>query len=126
MRSMEAIQRAIQVFGSQAAMASVLGVKQPTISEWLRGERPIPAERCPQIERETRRLGQPILCEELRPDVAWDVLRTQGVPDAAEVDAPAIAEPHAEASDRRDPATEGQFIHSHRRATDMRDGPCKG
>jgi DNA-binding transcriptional regulator YdaS (Cro superfamily) len=58
-------------------MASALGVKQPTISEWLRGDRRVPAERCPEIERATRDRGQPVLCEELRPDVAWSVLREQ-------------------------------------------------
>lgn len=65
--------RAIQCLGSQAAMASALGVAQPTISEWLRGVRQVPAERCPQIERAT---GGAVRCEELRPDVAWDVLRS--------------------------------------------------
>jgi DNA-binding transcriptional regulator YdaS (Cro superfamily) len=74
---MNPIERAISVFGSQAAMASALGVKQPTVSEWLRGERRVPAERCPEIERATRDRGQPVLCEELRPDVAWEVLREQ-------------------------------------------------
>lgn len=58
-------------------MASALGVKQPTVSEWLRGDRRVPAERCPEIERATRERGQPVMCEELRPDVAWGVLREQ-------------------------------------------------
>jgi DNA-binding transcriptional regulator YdaS (Cro superfamily) len=71
----EGIQRAIDVFGSQAAMARALGVKQPTISEWRRGARPVPAERCPQIEGETARLGQRVYCEDLRDDVQWGVLR---------------------------------------------------
>ncbi len=67
-------------------MASALGVKQPTISEWLRGDRRVPAERCPQIERETRRLARDksdpsliVTCEQLRDDVAWEVLREQAV-----------------------------------------------
>lgn len=65
-------------------MACALGVKQPTISEWLRGERRVPAERCPQIERETRRVAREkgdasliVTCEQLRDDVAWEVLREQ-------------------------------------------------
>jgi len=77
---MNAIERAIKCFGSQAALASALGVKQPTVSEWLRGDRQVPAERCPLIERETRRLGQEVRCEDLRPDVAWGVLREQVAP----------------------------------------------
>ena len=74
---MEPIERAIKHFGSQAALASALGVKQPTVSEWLTGDRQVPAERCPEIERAT---GGAVRCEELRPDVAWDVLREQSAP----------------------------------------------
>lgn len=67
-------------------MAVALKVKQPTISEWLRGDRRVPAERCPEIERGTRQRNaedssRPIVtCEELRSDVAWDVLRLQTAP----------------------------------------------
>lgn len=53
-------------------MAAALGVKQPTVSEWLRGGRPVPAERCPEIESATAGF---VRCEDLRPDVAWGVLR---------------------------------------------------
>jgi DNA-binding transcriptional regulator YdaS (Cro superfamily) len=77
---MHPIQRAISHFGSQAAMAARLEVSQPTISEWLRGDRRVPAERCPQIERATEGA---VRCEELRPDVAWDVLRMQAAPELA-------------------------------------------
>ena len=73
----DAVSKAIQVFGSQAAMASAIQVRQPTISEWLRGERQVPAERCPLIERETRARGNVVRCEDLRPDIAWGVLREQ-------------------------------------------------
>lgn len=64
-------------------MAVALKVKQPTISEWLRGDRRVPAERCPEIERGTRERNaedpdRPVVtCEQLRPDVAWEVLRLQ-------------------------------------------------
>lgn len=68
-------------------MASALGVKQPTISEWLRGDRQVPAERCPVIERETRARGAVVLCEELRSDVPWAVLRLQVVPTEAQAGA---------------------------------------
>jgi DNA-binding transcriptional regulator YdaS (Cro superfamily) len=86
---MNHVERAIKAFGSQAAMASALGLAQPTVSEWLRGARRVPAERCPEIERETKRIagerGDPTLvvtCEELRPDMAWSVLREQTAPEA--------------------------------------------
>jgi DNA-binding transcriptional regulator YdaS (Cro superfamily) len=72
---MEAIERAIKHFGSQAALASALGIRQPTISEWLRGERPVPEGRCPEIEQAT---GGAVRCEDLLPgrwvriaDPAW-------------------------------------------------------
>lgn len=45
----------------------------------------VPAEHCPAIERETRRRGQVVSCEELRPDVPWCVLRenaSDGAPGA--------------------------------------------
>lgn len=67
-------------------MASALGVKQPTISEWLRGDRQVPAERCPVIERETRARGGEVRCEELRSDVPWEVLRLQAAPDLRKAD----------------------------------------
>lgn len=82
------VARAIESFGSQSALAAYLGVKQPTVSEWLRGDRTVPAERCPVIERGTRERhsedpSRPlVLCEELRPDVAWGVLREQIAPPA--------------------------------------------
>lgn len=67
-------------------MASTLKVTQPTVSEWHRGQKRVPAERCPEIERGTRERNatdpeRPIVtCEELRPDVAWAVLRLQTAP----------------------------------------------
>lgn len=73
---MKAIERAIKVVGSQSALAEALGIKQPTVSEWVRGGRPLPLERCIDIERVTRSLGEAVTCEELRPDIPWYVLRT--------------------------------------------------
>ncbi len=42
------------------------------VSQWASGVKAVPAERCPEIERAT---GGAVTCEELRPDIAWDVLR---------------------------------------------------
>ena len=61
-------------------MASALGIAQPTVSEWHRGDRRVPAERCPQIERAT---DGAVRCEDLRPDIDWAVLRLQAAPSAA-------------------------------------------
>lgn len=77
----EAIQRAIDLKGSGAALATAIDRSPQFVSQILRGERQVPAELCPVIERET---AGSVRCEELRPDVAWDVLRLQ------------LAEPKAE------------------------------
>jgi DNA-binding transcriptional regulator YdaS (Cro superfamily) len=74
-RSGAAVRRAIVAFGDQPAMAVALGVSQSTVSEWATDKRPVPAERCPAIERMTRERGQVVSCEELRPDIEWSVLR---------------------------------------------------
>jgi len=59
---------AIKFAGSQAALAASLGVSQPTVSEWLRGERPIPPPLCCSIETLT---GGLVNCESLRPELPW-------------------------------------------------------
>jgi DNA-binding transcriptional regulator YdaS (Cro superfamily) len=58
--------------GRGAALAAKLGVPAELISQWRNGVRQVPAERCPEIERAT---GGEVRCEDLRPDVPWDVLR---------------------------------------------------
>ncbi|MCW5600431.1 helix-turn-helix domain-containing protein [Nitrosomonas sp.] len=64
--------KACQLIGGQAKMARILGVKPPTVNQWVHLVKPIPAERCPEIEKAT--LGA-VRCEELRPDVDWAYLR---------------------------------------------------
>lgn len=64
--------RACQVAGGLTSLAKLLDVKPPTIYQWLNASRPLPAERCVQIEEVT---GGAVRCEELRPDVNWAVLR---------------------------------------------------
>lgn len=73
----EAIKRAIEAKGSGAALAGAIDRSPQFVSQLLRGERSVPAELCPVIERETG-----VRCEDLRPDVAWDVLRLQAAPDS--------------------------------------------
>jgi len=69
---MSALERAIQHQGGLARLAAALGVSAQRLSNWL--DRGVPAERCPDIERAT---AGAVRCEELRPDVAWSVLREQ-------------------------------------------------
>jgi len=72
--------KAIRLLGGPVRAASTLEVERyQTVQSWLRHR--VPAEYCPLIERATA--GQ-VRCEELRPDVAWDVLRLQS-------DAPRVA-----------------------------------
>ncbi|SIR00461.1 helix-turn-helix domain-containing protein [Pseudacidovorax sp. RU35E] len=63
--------------GRQSAIAAAIGCQPVLVSQWANGVRRVPAERCPAIERAT---GGVVRCEDLRPDVAWDVLRAQAVP----------------------------------------------
>jgi DNA-binding transcriptional regulator YdaS (Cro superfamily) len=74
------IQRAIALFDSAADFAGAIGRSPQFVSQVLKGERPVPADLCLVIERETRarallKGAAPVLCEELRPDVAWGVIR---------------------------------------------------
>ncbi|MBE5252954.1 transcriptional regulator [Kosakonia cowanii] len=67
-----ALKQACSRVGGQASMARCLGVSSPTINQWVKGIRQIPAERCPEIEKATNGV---VTCEELRPDVNWSYLR---------------------------------------------------
>lgn len=65
---MSGITTAIELAGSQAALAGVLGVKQPTVSEWAQGRRPVPPKQCVRMERHFE--GK-VTCESLNPDAGW-------------------------------------------------------
>jgi len=69
---MNHVRAAADIVGGQAALARALEVKPPTVNQWVVGTRQVPAEKCPAIERVT---GGQVRCEDLRPDVAWGVLR---------------------------------------------------
>ena len=61
--------------GAAALLAKQIGVTPVLVSQWRTGTRQVPAERCVDIERAT---GGVVRCEELRPDVDWNYLRTSG------------------------------------------------
>lgn len=67
---MTPIQIAIQSAGNAHRLALEIGVPPQSVLFWRDGERRIPAEYCPLIEELTG-----VRCEDLRPDVRWDVLR---------------------------------------------------
>jgi DNA-binding transcriptional regulator YdaS (Cro superfamily) len=82
----EALRRAADALGGQAALASACGLTdRRSVWPWFNDpKRRVPAERCPSIERATRAVaaskGDPSLivtCEELCHDVDWGVLREQ-------------------------------------------------
>jgi DNA-binding transcriptional regulator YdaS (Cro superfamily) len=80
-----ALRRAAELLGGQAALATGLGfATRQGVWPWFNTSRRVPAEYCPVIERLTREVAKSqadvVTCEELRPDVAWEVLREQGEP----------------------------------------------
>ena len=62
------IQQACSSVGSAASLARALSVSPSMVTQWMRGIRGIPADRCAGIERAT---SGAVTCETLRPDVAW-------------------------------------------------------
>ena len=65
---------------SQADLAKALDVTPGAVNQWLSGTTKINEGRCIQIEASTNGL---VRCEDLRPDVAWGVLRGTVVPATA-------------------------------------------
>lgn len=82
---LKALEEAIVIAVGVTSLAQRIGRGQSTVSMWLTraAEAPnewrVPADACPDIERET---GIP--CERLNPDVDWKVLRTQAATVAVE------------------------------------------
>lgn len=63
--------------GAAKRLAADLKLSAVTISLWKTGERPVPAERCIDVEKAT---GGAVRCETLRPDLDWAYLRATGEP----------------------------------------------
>lgn len=69
---METLVEYLSTHGRRSELAKRIGVNPQLLSQWIHGVRPVPAARCPAIEEATN--GK-VRCEDLRPDVAWHVLR---------------------------------------------------
>ena len=69
---METLVEYVSTHGRRSDLAKAIGVNPQLLSQWIHGVRPVPAARCPSIEAATN--GR-VRCEDLRPDVAWHVLR---------------------------------------------------
>lgn len=67
-RLMNAIDAAIQFFGTQAELAARLAVARPVVNEWVKGRRPIPPGRAALIEQIT---GGRVICERLVAAEKW-------------------------------------------------------
>lgn len=63
--SMNSIQKAIEILGGTNATARAIGVSAQAVSQWADGGRPVPIERCVEIERLT---SGAVTRKDLRPD----------------------------------------------------------
>lgn len=63
---MSNLQKAVDIAGSQTALATAIGVSSSFVSQCLSGVRPIPAIRCRDIEIAT---GGKVTRAQLRPDI---------------------------------------------------------
>ena len=68
---LEAFKKAVQIAGSQAALARGLGITPWALSKWNLSK--IPTDRCEQIQEFT---NNQVLAEQLRPDINWAYLRS--------------------------------------------------
>ncbi len=71
---MTALERAIELVGSQAALAEKLNVTRAAVNQWKLPGRKVPRTHCLQIERITNRK---VRAEDLRADLNWEVVRKE-------------------------------------------------
>lgn len=95
---MNTISSAIAAVGGLVRLASVLGVKPPTVSQWANGHRPVPVQHCVAIERAT---AGAVTRRDLRPDdwhLIWpELVESEPNPPAAPAhQAPAAINPEAQ------------------------------
>lgn len=67
---------------TQQEMATLLGVRQPTLQAWLAEKRPIPIKRCVQIEELTQGL---VTRRDLRPDDWAEIWPELAQPESKEI-----------------------------------------
>jgi DNA-binding transcriptional regulator YdaS (Cro superfamily) len=71
----DALQEAVAKAGSQTAFAAAIGpeIRTGHVYHWLKAGR-LPVEHCPLVEA-----AFGVRCEDLRPDVKWELLRAKPV-----------------------------------------------
>lgn len=80
MNTINPIKRACDEVGGRNALARLIGVSPSYVSQLIAGDRPIPVERCPAIERAT---SGAVTRRDLRPDdwhLIWPELVTHEHP----------------------------------------------
>ena len=68
MNATNPIKRACEEVGGRIALAKLIGVSPSYVSQLIAGARPLPVERCPEIERAT---SGAVTRRDLRPDDWW-------------------------------------------------------
>lgn len=63
---MSAIQNAVEILGSQTALAAKIGVSPSFVNQLVNGLRPVPPKLCRRIETAT---GGEVTKQDLRPDI---------------------------------------------------------
>ena len=71
--SADFINQAINILGSQVALARAVGVQRQAVSGWASGRYLVPVKHCPKIEKVVARK---VTCEQLRPDFDWSTVRS--------------------------------------------------
>lgn len=98
MQERSPIERAIAKVGTAAVLAEALDVSVQAIGQWKAGARPIPAERCLAIERET---AGTVTCEELLPSASWVRVKDKDWPHPKGRPLLDLAKPAPEAAEAR-------------------------
>ncbi|WP_203391331.1 Cro/CI family transcriptional regulator [Chromobacterium haemolyticum] len=69
---MHPLAKAAEHVGGFPQLAKALDRTRAAVWQWMQQDRTVPAEHCPVIEELT---GGKVRCEELNPNVRWDVVR---------------------------------------------------
>lgn len=77
----EAIIEACAIVGSQSALAAAIGVSPSMVNQWVKGERPIPPDKCAAIERLT--VGKVTVDRLSPPNSLWTRVRDKNWPHAS-------------------------------------------
>lgn len=83
---MNPIECACSTVGGLSVLAAMVGVKPPTVSQWVKGDRPVPVKQCTAIERAT---GGAVTRKDLRPDDWADIWPELANSEANPAEAPA-------------------------------------